>query len=477
VRSPSGSRFAANADRGPSTRDLLMPRMLLWLAMIVVAPPETLFAADVVKPANATTRVLAPTDPPGTEEDVSIILLPSDEPLDGAKSAESATQWVLVRASSASCEPCKWMEETTWRDARVVKWLDEHATVVDVDTDREQSAAKVFQIEDSPVIIAFKDDKEFDRVGRYYSPLEFLDWLEGLARGETSIELLKQPSSVQTVERALVNPQIRLELARTLVQIGEDEQAADMFIWLWQNMLDHAPGMYGVRLSYMVSDMERLAARSKTAREKFAAIRDATGKRLEADKVALDDAIDWVSLNRVLDDSRATLAWYDRVKAERRKKPLINAVVRELEGLLIAEGRWADLARVRTDPLDMLQRRRRIEQHLSVAVPPTTKCQLERINREMDQYFEGYWSDEVGRTYAGLLAAALEEDASVFANKAREWFGAAPMAKAMVRWALQVNQPRRVHLQWLSASPKDEVAATLRRAVHRALKDDVDGKP
>jgi hypothetical protein len=369
------------------------------------------------------------------------------------------------------------MEETSWRDGRVVRWLDEHATVVVLDVERDPQAAEVFQVDVPPIIIALKDDKEFDRLARYHSPIELLEWLEGIAVGEKSIELLKEPLRDPSGSPATANASIRLELARTLAQIGENEQAADTFIWLWQHMLEHTPSMYGVRLSYMVSDMKRLAARSKPAKEKFTAIRDATGKRLEADRVALDDAIDWVALNHVLNDSQATLTWYDRVKCERRQRPLINAVARDLGDLLIAEGRWADLGRVRTDPLDFLQRRRWNEQQFAVAVPPTTKCQLECIKREMDKYFEGYWTDEVGKTYAGLLAAAREEEASVFANKAREWFGAAPMATAMVRWALQANQPRRVHVEWLSASPKDEVAVALRRAVHRALKDDADGEP
>src|SRR5205085_966049 len=121
-----------------------------------------------------------------------------------------------------------------------------------------------------------------------------------------------------------------------------------------QHMLDHRPSMVGVRGSYMIDDMNRLATKSEAARGKFAAIRDEVGKRLEAEKVAPADVADWIDLNRALSDNQLTLGWFDRVKDERRKKSLIG-ISHQLDALLIAEGRWTDLALTRSDPMFSLE--------------------------------------------------------------------------------------------------------------------------
>ncbi len=104
------------------------------------------------------------------------------------KAAEDEKKWFIVKGTAVWCGPCKDMDKTTWRDDKVVKWLEKNAIVVALDVDKEKKLAEGLGIEAMPTMIAFKDDgKEFARVVGYKSPEAMLAWLDGVAKGERSI--------------------------------------------------------------------------------------------------------------------------------------------------------------------------------------------------------------------------------------------------------------------------------------------------
>lgn len=385
---------------------------------------------------------------------------------DARKAAMEGKKWFIVKATAVWCPPCQQMDKTTWRDETVVEWLKKNAIIVALDVDKEQKLAEGLSIESMPTMVAFKDgDKEFDRVVGYKPSPVMLAWLEGLARGEKSIEAVRKRAQAPADGR--VDVRARMELARSLAMDRKYLEAADEYLWLWKNMLEHEPAMYGVRLSFMASDMDGLARKSEEARGKFVALRDETGKRMEGEKVEMEDVADWVVLNnRVLNDADATVKWFERVKDQPKWQPFINRVSFDLTEMFIELGRWADVGRLSIDPLAELQSDWQLLKltsghELPKGLNKEERKQLEEMPRQM-------FREKTGQRYAGLLAAEREELAERLAAKAREHDPSIHMVKTLVGTALDAGQARAVHLNWITAA-KDTSLESLGKRVTEAL--------
>ncbi len=385
------------------------------------------------------------------------------------KAAEDQKKWLIVAATAVWCMPCKQMESTTWRDERVVKWLTAHAVVLAVDVDQEAALAKELAVDAMPTVIAFKEGKEFDRVVGYKPAEVFLAWLDGIARGETSLDAVRARARPRDGADGRVDVRARLDLAKGLASAGKPDEATDEYVWLWQNMLKHDQAYYGVRLSFMANDMTLLAARHAGARERFAELRDELGVAMENDKVHREDLVDWVTLNRVLGDAKTTLAWFDRVKEHPRWQPLLKYVERQLQELLIGEGRWADAGLLSSDPIGEIERHHAIlaqmpKHDFPEDLPEEARKSAEEAPRRLLQ-------GKAGTLYAALLAAGREDDAERLASRAQEMDRSPAMVAALVSTALTADQPREQQLSWIDRAAKEDVGLTsLRDKVQAALK-------
>lgn len=388
------------------------------------------------------------------------------------KGAEAEKKWFIVKGTAEWCGPCKQMDKTTWRDEKVVAWLKERAVVVALDVDQEAKLAKELGIEAMPTMIAFKDGKEFDRVVGRQGPAEFLVWLEGIAKGEKSIDAVKKKAGAQPEGKG--NPgdadmQTRLSLAEELGRAGKFDEAGDEFVWLWKNMLKHQESMYGVRLSFMAGSMERLAKQNAGVKKKFVALRDETGKRLEGEKVDREDVVDWVVLNKIVGDRKATLAWYDKVKDDAKWNRMVERVNRDLLELFVAEKRWADIGRATKDPMEYIEREHELytmtSGHNPKGVDPETVARLEEMGAAR-------FRESAATVYAGLLAAGREADANLYCERARLLDTKPGMARTLVEKALEADQPRKSQVGWLEeAAIQDaklkETVKALRAAIEK----------
>jgi thiol-disulfide isomerase/thioredoxin len=378
------------------------------------------------------------------------------------KAAEEAKKWFIVKATAAWCLPCRQMDKSTWRDEKVVDWIRKNAIASEFDVDKDQDVAKQLGIKAMPTMIAFKDGKEFDRVVGLKPRDEFLTWLEGLARGETSIEAERKAAGDRGAQNGKVVVPTRLNHADSLARSGKAAEAADEYAWLWKNMLDYNPAYHGVRCSFMASDMEKLAGRDEGAKRTFTKLRNETAKAIEGEKVDKDDVVDWVILNRIIGDPKATLTWYDRVKGQARWRSIVLRVVRELAPLLIAEQRWADIDRLSENLVEELkQRRETVPDEASLA------GLSEEHRNEIKDLPNEIFRSGAQVLYAELLAAGRDEHASRLAAKAREHDPSPAMIRALVWAALGANQPRREHLDWIKVTCSED--ERLRGAVKAAL--------
>jgi thioredoxin 1 len=373
------------------------------------------------------------------------------------KGAEEASKWFIVKATASWCLPCKQMDKTTWRDDQVVKWLKEHAVAAAFDVDREKALAKELSIQAMPTMIAFKDGKEFDRIVGYKRSDEFLAWLEGIDQGKKSVEIQRDRAGAW---EGNVDVGTRMGHAKELDFSGKLDEAADEYAWLWKHMLEYNAGYSAVRVSFLASDMERLASKNENAKRKFVSIRDDTARLVMGESVDSDDLLDWVVLNRIVGEGKETLGWYDRVKGDPRWTGLIRRVSRELTKLFIAEKRWSDLGLLPSDPLDDLDRRHEIDVRVSRRDPPPNLPEAER--KQLEAMSDQRLRDEAAYQYAGLLAAGREREADAYATRAREYDTSPKMVESLVATALEAGQARPFHLEWLGKAGLGNNALTER---------------
>lgn len=389
-----------------------------------------------------------------------------ERPYAEAKAAAVAERkWFIVKATAVWCGPCKQMDRTTWRDEKVVAWLTEHAIAVSVDVDQQKPLARELRIEAMPTIVAFRDDKEFDRIVGMRAPTDFLSWLEGLERGEKSIEAVARKAGSRDPSDGKVDVQARLQLARAQAQAGDLDKATEEFAWLWAHMLEHAPAMGGVRLSFMAGDMTRLAGRSPAAKTRFTELRDATRARLQGERVDWQDVGDFLALNEVIADPDASLAWFDSVKADSRWTRLLGMNMFRLRPLLVQQGRWADMGRLIGDAAA------EFEQSWTLAADLRAPSGVDEAQmKAMRTMMLDRQRDEAAHAYASLLAADRDGDAAALARKATELDDSPDLVRRLIEIALRANEPRAEQLGMLAKAEAGQPnLAALRAELDAAL--------
>ncbi|MBL9120812.1 MAG: thioredoxin family protein [Phycisphaerae bacterium] len=380
--------------------------------------------------------------------------------------AEAEKKWFLVKATAVWCGPCKQMDKTTWRDEQVVAWLKEHAIVVSIDVDQQPEIAKELAIEAMPTMIAFRDGKEFDRIVGMRTPEDFLPWLTGIDKGEKSIDAVTRKAGSRDPSEGTVDIKARLDLARSLAQSGDPVKAADEYAWLWENMLEHMPSMVGVRVSFMANDMGHLASRNAEAKKRFTALRDATIERLREEKVDWQDVGDLLTLNEVVSDPDASLAWFDSVKADPRWKQNFSLNMFRLRPLLVAHDRWADLGLIITNPVRELEQSWNMFNDPNFAPKGVDAAQLASMKSMMIQRLR----DGAAHDYASLLAAEREDEAGQLLKRAYELDATEEMARGLIGAALVAKEPRRAQVEFLASIESTHAGlAKLKTEVEAAL--------
>src|SRR5262245_21637237 len=94
----------------------------------------------------------------------------------------------------------------------------------------------------------------------------------------------------------------RLNAARELLKAGRHDEATAELAWLWDNIDIVDPGMRGVRVSFMASNIRELVEKHETARARFAAIRDRAASLADVDLTTSKLRFDWIVLNEILSE-------------------------------------------------------------------------------------------------------------------------------------------------------------------------------
>jgi hypothetical protein len=307
------------------------------------------------------------------------------------------------------------------RDREVVRALrlgDAIAIQLDVDGDKE--VARQLSIRAMPTLIAFRDGAEVDRVVGAKKSKDLLAWLDGLARGRTALDAVRDE-----VARTPDDMQIRLQYARMLSHHGRFDDATAEHVWLWQHMLAHEPSMVGVRLSFFVGDIERLVGAHPPARAAFVALRDDVAPAGVA-AVGTPEFADWMALNRALRESHRVVAWFDEVRDRLPDTPQTERFVDAIIWQLTAAGRWADAGALMRDRVASIAGTARFyldEDRLAGMPPEHREMARDGARRQVRR--------TAAATVRALTAAGRGDDAAAVAAEARRIDGSTEMSTAL----------------------------------------------
>ncbi|MBX3381853.1 MAG: thioredoxin family protein, partial [Phycisphaeraceae bacterium] len=109
----------------------------------------------------------------------------SDLTLDAAiKQVEGTDKLVLMKFTADWCMPCKAMDQTTWRDDKVVAWVKDHGVAIEVDVDKEPKVSERYQVAAMPTMVMIRGGNEIARKAGYMDTDRTLQWLEDASTGK-----------------------------------------------------------------------------------------------------------------------------------------------------------------------------------------------------------------------------------------------------------------------------------------------------
>ncbi len=247
---------------------------------------------------------------------------------------------VLIDFSSPGCEPCRRLEQTTWKDASVLEWLGAHTIAIRSDPEKDPALAKEHRIDAYPTVVLLgADGKEKGRIVGY---------LDAVVMQQRLDELLEaQSTDWRTRER----------LGDALAARGDKDGALQHYLWCWDHGLAHNPSMVGVRSSFFLTKLLGFAQSCPAARPALESRRDDAEKRILAGDLGFAAVQDMTRLNEHLEASPRLLAVLEKIPVERWKKKdavarrvLFAAVLEQL----VAARRYADILRLGGDPQEQL---------------------------------------------------------------------------------------------------------------------------
>jgi len=306
--------------------------------------------------------------------------------------AEAQPTPIVIDFSNDSCEPCRRLLATTWRDAKLWRMLDQKAVVVRVDPEKDQAAAKQFAVLAYPTIIVLgKDGTEVHRVVGYVDAATLHEQL------------------VQRVSSYPTNYKERQALANEARRKGDNELALEHYLWLWDHGIEHNRGFGGVRVTFFLRELTSFARKYEPARKALELRRDALEKEALGGDVDYRQIRDMVRLNESLDSRDRSLRVLDQVPAKKwiRERIAHRILVQSVTELLIKEKRYAEAVRHFGDPVQALDKE--LETLRTSPVPPAMQKQMAaRIVQRQSQVLEALFGAKDDAKVQPLVEALLE---------------------------------------------------------------------
>lgn len=200
-----------------------------------------------------------------------------------------------------------------------------------------------------------------------------------------------------------MNIQERFQNVADLVENNQYAQATKEIVWLWNHMLEEDKAYSGVRGSYLIDWMKRVAELDESAKREFAKLRDELIPEVESANPDIAVVMDWFKLSdRLFDDHEAIGHWVDRLVGFDEEPKVLRVMQGSVHTWLCDQSRWADAGRL-LEPSSLLIARKRLRLE-----EDAHNCQLDDETR---QALNSMYLVELVRFHVSYLAARRDDEA------------------------------------------------------------------
>ena len=328
------------------------------------------------------------------------------------KKAATEKKLVMVDFFTTWCGPCKQLDKTTWKDPKVQAWLDKHTIALKIDAEKQAALARKYKVRAFPTMTFINPDgSTVGSIVGYRSAKDFISVASDRIAGITELSVAR--------DRYLAKPNdasIRLSYADALTAAGKYPEAMEQYDWLWNKSLAVDKNFYGVRLSFMLADLENLARKYKPAAEMMAGWYQGSVKRLEGDAATKLDASEFLSLARVGGvPSKSILEVCERYDKRKDALPEVKRILNErARDLYFEAGDYASFLKAfSSSPKQYVQEMILSNKNMNMTGLDDLDEQMrEMVLRGQDRRLRGL----AARIYQAQLATGQEEKATVIGN-------------------------------------------------------------
>lgn len=357
-------------------------------------------------------------------EDTPFVSISFDE---GCRQAEKQKKIVFVDFFTTWCVPCKVMDDTTFKDPQVIKWLQENTVALKIDAEKEVELAKKYRIDIYPTLLFVKHDgTEMDRISGMRGAAELLKEASDILRGKDALSRAKE----KLASTAKNDPMARMEYARRLAGLGKYEEALAEFLWCYDEGTKHSMAFAGVRGSFLLSYIERLGRKYPPALDALRLRRDTLRSRVVDNKGSISDVtvlMDLTSLNEHLGEEKENLRIYDQMRTEHPDSYAVNFLRDLVFDQLLRAHRYKEIAD--SVAIEQAINEKAAQSQMGLAfIPQKQREHLEKtIRRSLVDTICKYYEVLVGvgktEEAAKLAERALKADDSAKTYNSLAWHG------------------------------------------------------
>ncbi len=254
-----------------------------------------------------------------------------------SKEAAQSNKLVLVDFYTSWCAPCKLLDKTTWSDAAVIQLLEQKTVALRIDAEKEVALSERYKIHSYPSVLLIKPDgTEIDRLVGYMAPKEFIENFNAALNGKDSVARAKD----KVMTTGSTNPMARKKLGAALAEEGKDAEALTEYLWCFDHGNEADPSFFAVRLSFLLSDIRKLADHYPPARLALETRRDERQAKVDGGSTDYQTVIDVISLNDALDQKEKNLAVFDSLPVG---IPTRRIILHRLADQLLEAKRYPDV--------------------------------------------------------------------------------------------------------------------------------------
>lgn len=164
------------------------------------------------------------------------------------KAAKLEKKVVMIDFYTTWWEPCKMLDQTTWKDARVRAWLNDKTVPIKLNAEKALKLGERYRVTAYPTILFLKPNGE-----RIHA---LIGYREADAFLEEAVYALTTKTPLMLAREALnghkTDPMKRMSYADALAKEGRNEEALKEYLWCFDHGDEHSKSFSGVRATSLV---------------------------------------------------------------------------------------------------------------------------------------------------------------------------------------------------------------------------------